>query len=440
MKDKSSRYNIEVDYKDGILLYNALTNKLLPVNFKDYSAIETLLENLSVFKDTYPDLYEAFKKSGFIVAADFDELAYIKLQNKKSVFINKDYHLTINPTLDCNLNCWYCSVNYAGAKHDRERMSDETVNSVNKHVVDLVTIQKAKSILLDWFGGEPLMYFDEVISKVSESAQRIASDHNVKFRQQITTNATLLNEDRIRKMKDSSFGFFQITIDGNECRHNQIRYYSGKQGTYRDIVNNINLLTSIIPNIHICLRINYDNQTLKNIGDIFKDFSEKCKSRITVDFQRVWQIKCTDEMKQLLKDAKEDAKSSGFHSRFWAYAPLRHRCCYADSFNHYVINYNGRIFKCTARDYGDEMVMGYLQPSGEIAWNDGIVSKLFEKATFENERCENCNILPLCMGPCIQKNYENRIRNTPLPCLFDNVEYSLASYVNEIARQRNLIE
>ncbi len=78
MNEKVSRYNIEVEYKDSLLLYNTLTNKLLPVNCKDYAVIETLLENLPVFHDMYPDLYEAFKKSGFIVAANFDELALFK--------------------------------------------------------------------------------------------------------------------------------------------------------------------------------------------------------------------------------------------------------------------------------------------------------------------------------------------------------------------------
>lgn len=58
------------------------------------------------------------------------------------------------------------------------------------------------------------MYFDEVIKKISDSVFPILLQNNVKFRQQITTNATLLSEDRIRYMKDMNFDFFQISIDG----------------------------------------------------------------------------------------------------------------------------------------------------------------------------------------------------------------------------------
>jgi len=153
----------------------------------------------------------------------------------------------------------------------------------------------------------------------------------------------------------------------------------------------------------------------------------------------VWQISCTEEMRKLLEKAKVEFEKAGFRSRFWAYRPFRYKCCYADSINHYVVNYDGRIFKCTARDYGEELTLGHLLKSGEIDWNDGILSKMFVKATFENERCENCRVLPLCMGPCIQKNYDALINCKQLTCVYDNVEYSLSSFVIEMAKQRNLI-
>ncbi|UVV76279.1 SPASM domain-containing protein [Bacteroides fragilis] len=88
---------------------------------------------------------------------------------------------------------------------------------------------------------------------------------------------------------------------------------------------------------------------------------------------------------------------------------------------------------------GEELTLGHLLKSGEIDWNDGILSKMFVKATFENERCENCRVLPLCMGPCIQKNYDALINCKQLTCVYDNVEYSLSSFVIEMAKQRNLI-
>ena len=440
MNDKVSKYNIEVEHTKCMLLYNALTDVLLPISFKDYAAIETLLEHLPEFSNKFPDLYASFKRSGFIINANFDELAYIKLQNKKRVYAHSNYHITINPTLDCNLKCWYCSVGYAGAEHNRERMSNETVAALNKHIENLIVKQKAHSISLDWFGGEPLMYYDEVISRISRIAHPLASQHNTHFQQQITTNATLLNEERVKQMRDFNFTFFQIPIDGNERKHNLVKRFSDKQGSYRKVIENINLIADIIPNVSINVRINYDKQTLKHIQDIAADFSEKSKSCISIDFQRVWQIPLTDKTHGLLQTAKEYFREAGFRSSFWAYRPRTFRCCYADSFHHYVINYNGKVFKCTARDYGDDMVLGNLQPSGAIAWNDGLVSLFYEKAGFENETCENCNMLPLCMGACIQRSYEIRIKGQPFQCVYENVEYSLSNHIIDVAKRRNLIQ
>lgn len=440
MDDKLSKFNIEVEYNNGILFYNALTNKLVPINFQDYAVIETLMEHLPEFQNRYPMLYQSFRESGFIVSSDFDELAFIKLQNKKRIFLNNDYKITINPTLDCNLNCWYCSVSTSGVIRTKERMSDEIIESLNKHIAYLITTKKAGTLMLDWFGGEPLMFFDEVITKVSEFSQKIILEKPIGFAQQITTNGTLLNKERIRMMKDYHFVFFQITLDGNEFRHNQIRHYADKKGTYKDIVNNINLLCSMIPDVRVCLRINYDMQTLKNIKDIIRDFSEDSKKRIQIDFQRVWQVECTDEMRKLLQEAKEEFKSAGFYSEFWAYRPLSFKCCYADNYNYYVIHYNGKVFKCTARDYSDKLVVGMLEPSGMIDWNEDILGKMYKHATFEHEACEKCKMLPLCMGPCIQKNYEMLRDNKPFQCLCQNVEYSLSAYIIDLAMQRKLIE
>ena len=440
MNDKLSKYNFEIDYDEGFLLYNAMTDTILPISLEDYAIVETLMEHLPEFLETYPDLYAVMKKSGFITDSDFDELAFLKLRNKQCVFINKDYRININPTLDCNLKCWYCSVDYAGTKHNKERMNDEVVEGVNNHIIDLVEQQKAQSLLIDWFGGEPLMYYDEVIKIISDNSLKILSNKKIEFNQQITTNATYLNEDRIQQMKDWSFTSFQIPIDGNENRHNQIKFYANNKGTYKDIINNINLIVDIIPKAHIVVRINYDTQTLKNIKEIILDFSEKTKKNISIDFQRVWQIPCTDQEKELLKNAKEAFRTAGFRSSFWAYRPKSYKCCYADSYYYYAINYDGKVYKCTARDYGDELVIGELLSSGRIVWNESRLSKYFEKSTFENEHCEQCKKLPLCMGPCIQKNYEMRVKNSRFRCLHENVEYDLSSHVIEMAKRRNLIQ
>lgn len=73
------------------------------------------------------------KNSRFIIIDDYDELEYIKFNNRLCIFKNRSFHLTINPTLDCNLRCWYCSTEYAKAKH-HGGMNVDTVKVVQNHI------------------------------------------------------------------------------------------------------------------------------------------------------------------------------------------------------------------------------------------------------------------------------------------------------------------
>ena len=43
------------------------------------------------------------------------------------------------------------------------------------------------------------------------------------------------------------------------------------------------------------------------------------------------------------------------------------------------------------------------------------------------------------MGPCIIKNYEARKNGTQIPCIFENAEYALESFIIEQAAKRGLL-
>lgn len=60
---------------------------------------------------TNPELlkiFNALRKSNFIVDDNYNEKERVKWRKVKETFDATMYHLVINPTLDCNLSCWYC--------------------------------------------------------------------------------------------------------------------------------------------------------------------------------------------------------------------------------------------------------------------------------------------------------------------------------------------
>ena len=436
---KESIYNIVVPYNGNeVLFYNSLSNAICRLTNDECETITTLMGNMEQFEEQYPDLFKQMKEDGYIVDTNFDELAFIRFQNRITIYTNKRLHLTINPTLDCNLTCWYCSTEYAKATHCG-RMSDDIVEALKRHIHYQITIAKIPALHLDWFGGEPLMYFTEVIEPIAKYAKKLCNDYNVVFTQHATTNAVLMTSSMMEQMKDLGFTSFQIPIDGNETHHNSIKFTHDKKGTFADVITHINELVEKIPDVHIILRINYDKKTLYGISDIIPLITENAKKHILVDFQKVWQINCDERDKQQLADMKKLFADNGLNSEYWAYHPHQYYRCYSDKIHHYAINYDGRLFKCTAQDYGDDKSIGKLNSDGTLSIKQDLLSQLFATATFENERCLSCKRLPVCMGPCIIRNYEARTQGKPLPCMAENSQYPFESYVIEMARKRGLI-
>lgn len=144
---KPSVYNVPIEIGGRKLIFNTLTRSLLKVT--------TAIEDVLCGKADEADEQEVLKQNGLIVEDSFDEVAYVENQCFKNRFSSSSYFLVINPTLDCNLACWYCY-----EKHKpMERMSDNTIRAVINHI-ERAWKQTHFSILnVSFFGGEPLLQF-----------------------------------------------------------------------------------------------------------------------------------------------------------------------------------------------------------------------------------------------------------------------------------------
>jgi len=126
------------------------------------------------------------------------------------------------------------------------------------------------------------------------------------------------------------------------------------------------------------------------------------KKNLLIDYHRVWQNSKIDETDIIVDRNVEAIKTFGIHVKNSNY-----RCdnvinsCYADKRNSAVINFNGDVFKCTARDFKTENREGLLNESGEIIWeNDSLEKRMNSK--FNNKPCLTCRLLPICNGICSQ--------------------------------------
>lgn len=440
---KQSNYNIWVEKDGKHILYNSLSNRNIVFRDDEVECIKYYLDNLSEFEDNYPEISKRLEQLGFICNSSFNELDAIIYNNRKEVFGNKEYRLTINPTLQCNYKCWYCCVEDAHTKYEQRRMDDPTIRKVKKHIKYMLTKERITKLGLDWFCGEPLMYFNEVVFPISKYGLRISQENNVPFSNSVTTNAYFINDEMIEKMNKVKLTSFQIPIDGCESKHNKVKNMGGV-GYYKKTLKTINSICERIDNASVILRVNYDKQTLQNISSVIDDINFANRNKVFVDFQRVWQVPLNvDENgnNELLLKAKQDFEDAGFHTLNFMYSRKQNKCCYADSFYHRVINYDGKVFKCSARDYADELSIGSIGKNGEMILNHNILSVMFSDIPFRNEKCLNCKILPICYGPCIQNYYDAKIGKGIIRCRYDCTEVSFEKYViNKAMRELDLLK
>lgn len=423
---KACRYNFFVPNQDRMICFNALSGKVFSVNKEEYAAMQSCLKNPDSFGKLRKFLYD----NKFLIDDDFDEVNYIILRNRIEVF-SQVFHLIINPTLECNFNCWYCY-----EKNIKGSMSSDTIQNIKNFLSRKVENHEITGLDLSWFGGEPLLYYKEVVLPISLFAKDLMAANNLSFSNGITTNGYLIDDEMIDGLKLIDMNFFQITLDGSENSHNLTRNQKGEP-SYQRIISNIIKLCQSNDKVRIRLRINYTNKILRqDFKEIFDHFPPEQRHKIAIDFQRVWQTTrevshpgCNNEdVISKVELSREMGFAFGLDAK---YTIGRYHQCYVDRYNHAHVNYDGRVYKCSARNYSDKYVYGELLNTGEIKYKSGILEKMYTRANFENDKCLPCKLLPLCIGPCYQRYLDYLNKEKTDCCIHSNKEIEVDTFIKE---------
>lgn len=427
---EASKYNYQVRWEDKTLFLNGMTGSLLVLDKSSYDLFNELLENPAK-RVEYPGLVEKMQKGRFLVNNNEEDLNILRAKNRQVIHADDSFLLTINPTMNCNFKCWYCY-----EKHQESMMDYSVSQRIKKFVHKLFIRPGFKQFSLSWFGGEPLLYFDEIVYPMSKHIIQEADDHEIMMTNSMTTNGYLFTDEMLEKCLDIRLDSLQITIDGNREMHNRVRNNHGQPSFDRILRNCIQMLT-VSKEARIILRVNYTSHSIlgNNYAEILSDIPDEIRPRIRVQFQRVWQtydkegsnqevIKAIAENKRLLKEA-------GFcvshNNQFSLY---KGNVCYGDKPNYANVNYDGYIYRCTAQEYDPEKALGFIDDEGNLIWTDHEFKSLDEKPGFENELCLNCKYLPLCGGPCFSKRLYMK-QNNALICPMAKSDTDIESYIIE---------
>ena len=422
---RESFYNIFFTFESKKIAYNCISDDFLILEPFLYELFQASIkeEKLEELKEIHYDFYTALLEKGFIIENSINELEEIKKISYETDFNNKNFSLIINPTMNCNFKCWYCYETHI----KNSKLSETNVERIISFIKNTIDNSCIKKFSLHWFGGEPLLYFNKTILPLLEQIYPIMKEKNIQFSSACTSNGLLITQQLLNSCLKYGISHFQITLDGHRDRHNKVRFITKNIGSYDKIISNIKLCLK--NRINVTTRINISEETIEDllkIIDDFEDISIEEKKLITFSFHKIWQ-----EEKNINKDISNivDAyRAKGLRTAYIGEnnASIRNSC-YADKINQAVINYNGDVFKCTARNYDTSSREGFLEEEGKIIWNKTFQKRLYE-TRFKNKPCLTCKILPICNGGCSQHRVENENKDY---CIFDFDEDKKIEIVKE---------
>ena len=176
---------------------------LLPDEYRMYTENPESLSN---------EIYRALVDGGFLLDEDADEYARLVHRRNSDVFYNNNtFKLTVLPTLECNFHCWYCY-----EKHIQGNIcSSGNIDRVKKYVDYIINHNPIFNFHLDWFGGEPLLYYYDAVKPISEYIKSACQRNGLSFVNSMTTNCFPADKDMIEDFARIGLDRFQSTQEGS---------------------------------------------------------------------------------------------------------------------------------------------------------------------------------------------------------------------------------
>lgn len=384
---------------DCLILYNSLTGALTTFD----ESIEILITALNQNQPNLvpSSLLEAFIEDGYLIDDETNELSIIRLRSLLGRTQN-ELILSIMLTLRCNFSCPYCF---------QKRLNLDFNSTNEKRLIRFLknTIPKKDKVSIDWYGGEPLLAVAKM-RRLNDQIAELCAQHNTQYVISVTTNGFLLHQNVIEYLTRFSVSHLQITLDGPKETHDQSRLLQKGGPTFDKICRNI--ITAVNEGLPISVRVNVWKPNINRIIDLYDVFTSLgMQNRVTIILKPVisslanpCEKECfspTEAGKEILEVYRQ-AALRGWVSLPYSSALQGHEFCIVDSIGQFIIDPEGHLFKC-GEVFSPEEQVGELTNNGDMVIDEKRWLPWVAKDPFADKFCQNCILLPICMGGCSMK-------------------------------------
>lgn len=139
-----SKYNYLYPIGDVTVLYNIISDNILLLRPQIVQLIESYKNNIGQLKEIHPEFFEKLEENSMLLNTDKDEILELIDRWKKEEKESSSFFLTIYPTIDCNLRCWYCYESH----ENNACMDNDTVLKVRKLIRNVICRKKSRIYFL----------------------------------------------------------------------------------------------------------------------------------------------------------------------------------------------------------------------------------------------------------------------------------------------------
>lgn len=321
----------------------------------------------------------------------------------------------------CNLRCEHCYFNDKSEKvynSSNDLNKEEIINLANDLTTNLGIVNYSIT------GGEPLSRKDifEVI-KIIKASKGIVS---------LQTNGTLITKtisQRLRKLLNPNTDYIQISLDGLENTHDNIR---GK-GSFKKAINGIKLMINSGINVNVnCTPI---SKNISELTDLYKLCTEIGVNKFSLsrfipynDTQKELEPNLSyliEVFAEILKFSKSSQTYLEFHYRFFDFVSNETLRQYADEYlkkhkpnnmdlcenvschkhNTLFIDADGKFYLCFASKHNNKGLGDYRKSTASGIWNNRKNNIFFNERLIANMPCKSCKYFKLCRGGCPASAY-----------------------------------
>ena len=386
----------------------------------------------SMEKGTLSPSHEALlSKLGMIV--------HDKEEEKRAIFglfddintKNTGLSIMVVLNLDCNFSCIYC---YEGGMKGKLYMSDNTAERLIDFVKEKFPEHK-ESLLIDFYGGEPLLSTG-LIKSISQALKSFTDSRGASYSFTLVTNGSLFKKQVAEELAPLGLESVKITLDGPAEIHNRYRPFKSGAGSFDTIIRNIKETCDLVK---IGIGGNFERTNYEKFP-LLLDYL--AREGLTPD--KIGMVKFDPVMKHPEGDLSPPDYRGGCMSinEPWlvgAAAQLREEIlkrgyntlklipitCMVEIADSYVVNFDGVIYKCP----GFIGKKGY--EVGDLRTGVKDYTASYKLGIWKNDDCAGCEYLPLCFGGCRYMTFVRDGNLDKLDCQKAYLDASLETLVKQ---------